>query len=109
MTSNHGRSRSLTGHYRVLMADRHVCLVCGYGELTESPWLNGSPSDEICPACGTHFGFDDVAGGDPAEREAVYRRRRSEWVANGMVWWSTSRNPPAEWDPGSQLAVVTSD
>jgi hypothetical protein len=67
------------------MADRHVCLVCGYGELTESPWSNGSPSDEICPACGTHFGFDDVAGVDPAEREAVYRRRRSEWVANGMA------------------------
>ena len=89
------------------MADRRVCLACGYGELTESPWSNGSPSDEICPACGTHFGFDDVAGGDPAGTRGRLPsptiRMGSQW--NGLVVDKLKSTCPM----GPRFAVSRSD
>jgi rubredoxin len=88
------------------MSDRFVCPVCGFPDLLEPPWSNDSPSDEICPSCGTHFGYDDVAGGDAAKREVVYRDRRSAWRANGCRWFSTGRKPPDGWDPEAQLQTV---
>ena len=39
----------------------HTCFVCGYPELDELP----DRSDEICPSCGFHFGYDDAASGTP--------------------------------------------
>jgi rubredoxin len=65
------------------MGDRYLCPVCGYPELSEPPWNNESPSDEICPSCGTQFGYDDVVGGDAGKREALYRRRREAWRVAG--------------------------
>jgi hypothetical protein len=87
------------------MPDRYLCLVCGYGGLGEPPWRDGTGSDEICPSCGIHFGYDDAAGGDPAAREAVYRGRRGDWIAGGMRWWSSGDQPP-DWDPICQLEGV---
>ena len=55
-------------HYAVV-PDRFTCPVSGYPELEEPPWTDGSGSDEICPSCGIHFGYDDAAGGDAARRE----------------------------------------
>lgn len=89
------------------VVDRFVCPVCGYGGLEEPPWTDDSGSDEICPSCGTHFGYDDAAGGDAGAREAVYRKRRADWIAGGMEWWSPSGNPPDGWDPEQQLIAVT--
>jgi hypothetical protein len=65
--------------------------------------MNDSPSDEICPCCGIHFGYDDVASGDPAMRERVYREWRVQWTAAGKKWWSQGREPPPGWDPRAQL------
>jgi len=48
----------------------YLCPVCGYHDLYGPPWLNGSASDEICPSCDTHFGYEDAAGGDAARRES---------------------------------------
>lgn len=83
----------------------HLCLVCGFGGLQVSPWADGEPSDEICPSCGTHFGYDDVAGGRADLRERIYLRRRLEWIKRGSPWYSASRRPPADWDASAQLAV----
>jgi hypothetical protein len=83
----------------------YLCPVCGFEGLQEPPWADGEPSDEICPSCGTHFGYDDVAGGRADLREEVYRRRRSEWIERGSRWYSASRHPPDGWDPTTQLAV----
>jgi rubredoxin len=88
------------------MEDRFLCPVCGYPNLSEPPWSNGSPSDEICPSCGTHFGYDDAAGGDAAKREEIYRRRRDEWRSAGSRWFSVGRPPPPGWDPESQLDAL---
>ena len=85
--------------------DRHLCLVCGYPNLKEPPWRHDSASDEICPSCGTHYGYDDFAGGDAAARDEVYRRLRAEWIGGGMVWWS-SREQPRDWNPRDQVRSV---
>lgn len=78
------------------------CPTCGY-VLEFAPWEDGAPSDEICPSCGIHFGYDDVAAGDPATRLAVYQRWRVAWVRNGTSWWSRSVAEPPGWDPVLQL------
>lgn len=62
-----------------MTAGRYLCPVCGFPNLEEPPWNNDAGSDEICPSCGTHFGYDDAAGGDAAARETVYRRLRARW------------------------------
>ena len=50
-----------------------VCPVCGYLGLTEEPWKMGpeydSPSYEICPSCGTEFGYTDFWPGRVERRE----------------------------------------
>lgn len=86
-----------------------VCPVCGFGALYEPPWADDSPSDEICPSCGTHFGFDDAAGGDAARRQEVHQRLRASWKAGGCPWISSERRPPAGWNPAEQLAIVEAD
>jgi hypothetical protein len=89
------------------MTDLYVCPVCGYDRLADPPWDNESPSDEICPSCGTHFGYDDAAGGDAARRQARHRELRESWIAKGMLWFSRSGSgPPPGWDPREQLATV---
>ena len=81
------------------------CPVCGYGGLTEEAWTDGNPSDEICPSCGTQFGYDDAAGAPGDSRRAAHRRLRERWVASGCSW-SSRRPVPEGWDPAGQLAVV---
>jgi hypothetical protein len=88
------------------MIDRYLCPVCGYPDLEEPPWTNDEPSDEICPSCGTHFGYHDAAGGDAAKREGVYRRLREAWRASGSRWFTPGEAPPAGWDPAEQVAAV---
>lgn len=86
--------------------DRYLCPVCGYPELDEPAWTDGVGSDDICPSCGTHFGYRDMAGGDAAERQRVHRRLRQEWKDKGCPWFDPGRPPPSEWDPISQLGAV---
>jgi hypothetical protein len=83
-----------------------TCPVCGFPELQATPWVDGSPSDEICPSCGIHFGYDDAAGGRADQRPVIYQRWRARWVAEGMPWRSRRPQPPG-WDPHAQLAAVT--
>lgn len=83
--------------------ERFLCPVCGYDRLDEPPWLDGAPSDAICPSCGTHFGYDDAAGGDASTRVAVHQTLRRAWISDGGRWFSVSRQPPAGWDPVGQL------
>src|SRR5258706_4290870 len=85
---------------------RYVCPVCGYPGLQELPWQRESPSDEICPSCGTHFGYDDAVGGDKDARPAVYARLRGTWKGAGCQWSSPGADPPPGWDPHAQLKSV---
>ena len=83
---------------------QNVCPACGFNGLTDPPWsVSGSPSDEICPSCGIHFGYDDAAGGDPQERARLYGNWRDTWEFYGCIWSSKGQRPPPGWDPLKQL------
>jgi hypothetical protein len=70
--------------------------VCGFGGLDEPPYDDtGSPTSEICPCCGTEFGYQDATESHEALRNA--------WVEKGMPWRSSSIGPPPGWDPQGQL------
>lgn len=74
----------------------HICPVCGYDRLEEMAYDGTAPSFEICPSCGTEFGYDDSG--------RSHEELRSTWVAKGCHWWSTFQSPPPGWDPTDQLA-----
>jgi hypothetical protein len=87
----------------------YVCPVCGYDELPEPPWTDGSGSLEFCPSCGIQFGYYDAAGGDEEARQSLHVAWRERWRAGGMHWSSPGEAPPSGWDPISQLRRVTDD
>ncbi|MGH7136511.1 MAG: hypothetical protein ACREHD_12280 [Pirellulales bacterium] len=73
-----------------------TCLVCGYPHLSEPPYdESGCASFEICPSCGTEFGYDDAT--KPIEA------LRQEWLDGGAPWWSKDRRPPLGWSGTKQL------
>jgi hypothetical protein len=80
----------------------YTCPACGYLGLEGQPWtIEGAASDEICPSCGLHFGFDDAVGGDESLRAPFHRGWGARWRANGARWWS-SRPMPQGWDGEAQ-------
>lgn len=79
---------------------KHFCPACAYA-LDFEPWLGNSASDEICPCCGIHFGYDDAAGGDRERRIQIYDRWCKAWLAEGTPWRGGS--PPHGWEPAAQL------
>jgi transposase-like protein len=75
---------------------RFSCPVCGYDELEDAAYdEHGCASFEICPSCGTEFGYDD--------NSKEHSRLRDQWKHQGMKWWSNSVSPPDGWDPVAQL------
>jgi len=76
----------------------YTCPVCGYNKLNEPPYdVHNSPSYEICPSCGTEFGFDDFATSIP--------NLRQKWIENGMEFWNASAKPD-DWNPLLQLKNI---
>jgi len=54
------------------------------------------PEDyNICPSCGTEFGYDDAA--------LSHEELRAEWLEEGASWWSPAQPPPPGWDGITQL------
>jgi hypothetical protein len=65
------------------------CPVCGYDK------LKGLPEDfNICPCCGTEFGYDD--------HTVSHAELRQRWIDEGRQWWSSYTKPPADWNPEKQ-------
>lgn len=62
-----------------------ICPVCGFDQLSDEPWADGSGSLEICPSCKVQFGYDDACGGDEARRREFYEARRVDWLAKGRA------------------------
>ena len=50
----------------------------------------------ICPSCGTEFGYEDVG--------RSYEELRVAWQARGANWWSQVELPPPGWNATIQLA-----
>jgi hypothetical protein len=79
--------------------EARVCPVCGY-KLDFTPWATAGPTEQVCPCCGIHFGYDDLIA---EQRQSVYITWRQRWIKNGRRWWS--KNPvPADFNPPWQLA-----
>lgn len=72
----------------------YSCPVCDYAALTAPP-LEG----EICPSCGTEFGFDDDLG-------VTYHDLRTAWIAKGRPWFSRSTPQPTTPPAYVDFAVV---
>ncbi len=66
------------------------CPVCGYANLVEPP-----ADYNICPCCGTEFGYDDLAHS--------WEQLRQRWLSKGAPWFSRHTPPPSEWNPVAQL------
>jgi hypothetical protein len=83
-------------------AELMVCRVCGLAQETP-PWGRDglSPSFEICPCCGTEFGYDD------ATRVAVLRRR-ARWAQTGYAWFDPVLRPPG-WRRQEQMGQIPPD
>jgi hypothetical protein len=80
-----------------------MCPACGFDELYEEPLTGESASDEICPCCSLHFGYDD-AGGRSDDFHAGWRNR---WVRDGCPWFSSGRRPGPTWSAEAQVRRVT--
>jgi hypothetical protein len=68
----------------------YTCPVCGYDQL-EDPAME----DEICPSCGTQFGYHDF--------NKSHQQLRLLWIRKGMQWHSRVDEKPLEWNPHNQL------
>ena len=77
----------------------NVCPVCGWSKLEEPAYdETKSSSFEICPSCGTEFGYQDA--------NKTHAELRKEWIEKGMSWWSNTTEKPADWNPQEQLKNV---
>ncbi|MFC8872924.1 hypothetical protein ACFUAC_35645 [Streptomyces sp. NPDC057148] len=82
------------------------CRICGLsGEVF---WRDGTPTETVCPSCGSVSGIDDL--GTPGVWDALrgIRARRGYWVALGAPW-AVPAARPAEWDVLAQLARIPDD
>jgi hypothetical protein len=69
---------------------KFTCPVCGYNNLPDPP-----VDYEICPSCGTEFGYDDFT--------FSHENLRRKWLTAGAKWHSRRISPPANWNPYQQL------
>jgi len=81
---------------------RDLCPVCGL-TLDKPAWGGDLASFQICPCCGTQFGYED--SGPKSSRQERWRELRQRWIDGGMNWWSDNQ-PPEGWDAKEQLARV---
>ena len=77
--------------------DKHgVCPVCGFRGLSEPAYdEHGGASFEICPCCGTEFGYDDAG--------RSHYELRLRWIAAGSPWSDRDISPPADWNALRQM------
>lgn len=73
--------------------------MCNYDGLCDDPYdARGVASDEICPCCDFHYGFDD-----DGEDKIIYEKWRLKWIEKGCKWFSKGRLQPEGWEVKKQL------
>jgi predicted RNA-binding Zn-ribbon protein involved in translation (DUF1610 family) len=83
----------------MLNENTFLCPFCGFTGLEEPPYDEfGCASFEICPSCGTEFGYHDA--------KTSHRELRQRWLASGAHWHSATIEPPVGWDPIKQLKAA---
>lgn len=83
----------------IVSMHKNNCRVCGF-ELPEPPWGEDgeTPTWEICPCCGTEFGYEDCT-------VQAAKKRRAQWLASGANWFNEALKP-SDWLLERQLADV---
>lgn len=77
------------------------CRVCGYNDI--EMWREGKYATYyICPSCFTESGYDDL-------NYEIILKRRTEWIAEGMPWRSSTEPTPQPWDKLKQLENIPDD
>lgn len=76
------------------MNEKYCCPVCAFPELDVPP-----VDFNICPSCGTEFGYDDCS--------ISWEDLREEWIRNGASWFSDDSRPPPGWSAYAQLAAAS--
>ena len=66
------------------------CPICGYDEMPYAP-----VPENICPCCGTQYGFDDYYH--------TPKELRLMWIEAGFPWFDDIIGPPENWSPVKQL------
>jgi len=67
----------------------YPCPTCGY------PFKEPFEDSDICPSCGTQFGYSDSG--------RTYLELRESWVRLGAPWHSRVVAKPRGWNPWLQL------
>jgi hypothetical protein len=75
------------------------CRVCGLQQ-DDLPWGEDgeTPSFNICPCCGTEFGYEDFT------LEAT-RAQRERWLSTGAKWFKPKEKPEG-WNLDEQLKKI---
>lgn len=74
------------------MTKHFLCPVCEF--IMDFP-----PYDfNICPCCGTEFGYSDSG--------RSYEELRRDWLWHGAQWSSRIQQPPKGWNAISQLGTI---
>lgn len=71
----------------------YACPVCHHIGLRQDPVVNYS-THEICPGCGTQFGYDDIC--------LTHGQLREAWINAGRPWWAEGielHAKPDNWPP----------
>jgi hypothetical protein len=68
----------------------YICPVCKFDKLPDPP-----ENFEICPSCGTEFGYHDTT--------KTFHQLRDIWIASGAKWHSKVIPMPVGWDGLTQL------
>jgi hypothetical protein len=73
-----------------------VCPVCGWNDPPSPPYADGQGywALEICPSCGTQFGYHDC--------NTSHQELRQRWLESGARW-SSPGLPPPDFDGVEQL------
>ena len=74
----------------------YSCPVCGFAGLYAPPYDEmGCASFDICPCCGTEFGYDDS--------KTSHSELRRRWIGAGALWSNRTVNAPPAWDAIRQM------
>lgn len=76
---------------------QYTCPVCAYSSMPY-PAVEGN----ICPCCGTEFGYDDTMG-------VTFLDLRNKWVNSRTPWFSPLESPPPGWNGIRQLILAGYD